>query len=160
MSRPDTLLRTKLAPPGLHRRLLPRPALTEKLRESVDVRLTLVQAGTGYGKSTALAALAEAEPSARLAWCSLDAADADPQRFLAYLIAALRACLPGLSESPSAVLQEVTSAGSAGAWTAVVDALINALAGALDAALLLVIDDYDFVAAAPEANALAERFIT
>ncbi|HLF28384.1 MAG TPA: hypothetical protein VJG32_18785 [Anaerolineae bacterium] len=57
MSRAEVPLHTKLTPPGLYRRLLPRPALTAKLREALDYRLTVVQAGAGYGKSTALAAL-------------------------------------------------------------------------------------------------------
>lgn len=43
------LLRTKLAPP--------RPALIEQLHEAADHRLTIMQAGTGYGKTTALASL-------------------------------------------------------------------------------------------------------
>ena len=159
MPRAEVPLHTKLTPPGLHRRLLPRPALTAKLREALDYRLTLVQAGTGYGKSTALAALAGSQAALPLAWCSLDPSDADPQRFLSYLIAALRLKLPDLSESPQVALQELSSAGSPGSWSTVIDTLINALASALSGPLLIVVDDYDCVAVSPEANALTERFL-
>lgn len=58
MSR-DLIVRTKLIPPLLHRRILERPRVLNRLREALDYRLTIVQAGTGYGKSTALAGLAQ-----------------------------------------------------------------------------------------------------
>jgi len=155
MLRAELLLHTKLALPRSRRRVLPRPTLTARLREALDYRLTVVQAGTGYGKSTALTSLAEADTP--LFWYSLDEADSDPQRFLAYLIAAFRARLPGLSESPLVVLQEVQNGGT---WSQALDALINALAEAVPEPSLLILDDYHFVAHSSEVNALSERFIT
>ncbi|MDX1616899.1 MAG: hypothetical protein R3300_21505, partial [Candidatus Promineifilaceae bacterium] len=83
MNRRHLVVQTKLSPPRLHRHTLPRPRLTERLLEAVHYRLTLVQAGTGYGKSTALAALAEHELP--LAWYHLAAEDADPLVFLVSL---------------------------------------------------------------------------
>ncbi len=50
------VIHTKLTPPRLPRRVLQRPRLTTRLLEALDYRLTILQAGTGYGKSTALAA--------------------------------------------------------------------------------------------------------
>lgn len=152
-----TLLQTRLAPPRRQSRLLPRPALTARLREALDHRLTLVQAGTGYGKSTALADLADSlGPHAF--WYSAAEADAEPARFLAYLIGAFQLRLPTLSDWPQAALQELSQRGG-GAWAQVVDALVNALAEALSAPSLLIVDDYHFVAASPEVATLAERFI-
>ncbi|NTV62407.1 MAG: hypothetical protein HGA65_02575, partial [Oscillochloris sp.] len=58
MANETLLLRAKLAPPRLHRHLLPRPALLSRLCEALDYRVTLLHAGTGYGKTTALVALA------------------------------------------------------------------------------------------------------
>ena len=159
MLRDELLLRTRLAPPRLHRRLLPRPALTAKLREALDYRLTLVQAGTGYGKSTALAALTEDSGPLLCAWYSIAEADTDPQRFLSYLIAAFRLRLPALSDSPTAILQEIATNGNNDAWPRVVDALVNSLADALDVPALLVLDDYHFVAESPEVNSLVEHLI-
>ena len=143
MLRDDLLLRTKLSPPRLRRRLLPRPGLTAKLHEAADYRLTLVQASTGYGKSTALASLAESDFS--IFWYSLDEADSDPHRFLSYLIAAFRSKLSLLSDAPSAVLQELGSGGATELWMHALDALLNALSEALDKPSLLVVDDCHFV---------------
>jgi len=158
MSPEPLLLRTKLSPPSVQRRVLPRPALFARLREALDHRLTLVQAGTGYGKSTALAALADEQTVPQFAaWYTLDQADVDPQQFLSYLIAAFRAHLPDLAETPGARLQAISSDG--GDWPPVVDALINALSDQLHAPALIVFDDYHFVADAPDINALLERLV-
>ncbi|MGH7451790.1 MAG: BTAD domain-containing putative transcriptional regulator, partial [bacterium] len=130
------------------------------MREALDYRLTLVQAGTGYGKSTALAALVESESPLHYVWYSVSEADADPQHFLSYLIEAFRLRLPELSDAPLALLHEVSAEGDPGAWSQVVDALVNALVEALHEPLLLIVDDYHFAASSPEVNALGERFIT
>lgn len=155
--RTRTLLLTRLTPPRRQPRLLPRPALTARLREALDYRLTLVQAGTGYGKSTALADLAD-DLGQRAFWYSAAESEAEPARFLAYLIAAFQLHLPTLSDWPQAVLQEVSQLRR-GDWAQVVDALVNALAEALLSPALLIVDDYHFAAASPEVAALAERFI-
>lgn len=152
-----TLLNTRLAPPRLHRQTLPRPALVARLREALDHRLTLVQASTGYGKTTALAALGgDAIP---LFWYSIEEGDTDPQRFLAYLIAAFRRHLPDLSALPLAILQEGAADPNGAVWARALDALINALHEAIRRPALLVLDDYHFVAESPEINALTERLI-
>ena len=161
MFRDDLLLRTKLTPPRLKRRTLQRPLLNAKLHEAFEHRLTLVQAGTGYGKSTTLASLAiSAGLEVPLFWYTANESDADPQIFLSYLIAAFRARLPTLSDAPLAVLHEIGSEGRSDSWSLVVDALINALTESIHEPSLLVIDDYHFVAHSPEVVALAERFIS
>lgn len=158
MSRAEVVVVTKLAPPRLHGRLLARPALAAKLREGLNYRLTLVQAGTGYGKSTALAALQTTVlHDVPLFWYSLDDADADPQRFLSHLIAAFRLHLPALSDAPAALLNELTGEG---AGPQVIEALVNALNAALPEPSILVIDDYQFVAGSIEVRGLIERFLT
>lgn len=155
MRRPP-LLTAKVSPPRPHRRHLRRPGLEARVREALDYRVTIVQAGTGYGKTTALTALLDA--GAPLCWYSVGAGDADPQTFLAYLIAACAAGLPALSDAPAAALEEGGAEG--GGWTYALDALLGALDGAVAAPTLLVLDDYHFVAASPEVKALTERLIS
>lgn len=125
MLRDDLLLRTRLTPPRPHRRVLPRPQLTARLRDALDCRLTIAQAGTGYGKTTALAALKD--DATHLFWLTLDESDRDPQQFLTYLIAAFRIRLPELPEAPLALLGELSNGGLVQP-SQVIDALINALA--------------------------------
>jgi LuxR family transcriptional regulator, maltose regulon positive regulatory protein len=156
MLRDDLLLRTRLTPPRPHRRILPRPQLTARLREALDARLTVVQAGTGYGKTTALAALRD--NAAHLFWLTLDESDLDPQQFLTYLVAAFRLRLPELPEAPLALLGELSNGGAVQP-AQVIDALLNALALRIDAPALLVLDDYHIVSGSPEISALVERLL-
>ena len=155
--REDVLLHTKLSPPHLHRRVLSRPTLAAKLRESLDYRLTHVHAGTGYSKTTALATLATGESP--IFWYTVGETDADPQRFLSYLIAAFRLKLPDLSDLPQAVLQEGSIEGNSAAWLHALDALLNALQAAIQVPSLLVIDDYHLTSRSPQIGALLERFV-
>lgn len=155
--RHELLLHTRLAPPQRHSRVLARPGLTSRLQESLCYRLTLVHAGTGYSKTTALASLDEGRTP--LFWYSLGEADADPQRFLSYLIAAFGVRLPDLSDLPLVVLQERGSEGSVDAWEMALNALINALTDALTQPSLLVLDDYHFVGSSAEVNRLVEHLV-
>jgi hypothetical protein len=61
-----------------------RPRLSERLLQARDYRLTLLQAGTGYGKSTALAALTQTGQP--LVWYQLHGEDSDPFVSLLHLL--------------------------------------------------------------------------
>jgi len=147
------ILRSRVTPPRPRRRLLPRPALHARLRDALDYPVTLVQAGTGYGKTTALAALAAGpEP---VCWYALGEGDGDPHTFLAYLAAACEAALPGLAGA--AALRPADDAALD--WSRALDALLNDVGAVLAGPALLILDDYHFVAGAPEVAALTERLI-
>ncbi|MGB8648699.1 MAG: tetratricopeptide repeat protein [Anaerolineae bacterium] len=151
MLRQELILRTKLAPPRTPRHTLLRPRVQALLAQALDYRLTVVQAGTGYGKSTALAGLAQ--QGIPLFWYSVGEGEADPQPFLAHLIAAFRVGLPALSDTPLALLQEM------GAARVAVDALLNASSEQLNSPALLVLDDYH-LAASNDVSALVDHFLT
>ncbi|MCP5097248.1 MAG: transcriptional regulator, partial [Chloroflexi bacterium] len=132
------IVRTKLAPPRQQKYTLTRPRLTQRLLDAKNHRLTIVQAGTGYGKSTALSALAvEDIPTV---WYRLDDEDADPQLFLLHLVHGFSAAFPTMSDSPIALLEAWDAARSTG-WGAVVDALVNEMAHVLTEPVLLILDD-------------------
>ena len=54
----DTVVRTRITPPRTGPRTLARERVTAILADALNHRLTLVQAGAGFGKTTALAGLA------------------------------------------------------------------------------------------------------
>ncbi len=154
-----TILRTKLSPPRPRRHTLARPRLDARLREALDYRVTIVQASTGYGKSTALAQLADS--GIPLFWYSAGEGDMDPQQFLAHLVAAFQIGLPALANTPLTFLADAY-AGAGGSTLDKLEAgaatLINALDQALGAPALLVIDDYH-LAASPDVDALLNYFL-
>jgi ATP/maltotriose-dependent transcriptional regulator MalT/DNA-binding SARP family transcriptional activator len=127
--------------------------LEARLAEVLDYPLTLVQAGTGYGKSTALATLADSiDP---LFWYTITEPDRDPPLFLAHLVCALERgdptwCDPvlhALEESGGRVMPEALTP------------LLNALTAALDREAVLVLDDYHLVSDVPEIAGLVERLV-
>lgn len=153
----ERIVRTKLIPPLLHRRTLERPRVLDKLYEALDYRLTIVQAGTGYGKSTALAALAQT--SVALAWYHLEREDADPSMFLPHLFHSFHEVLPNLADTPLAVL-EGFAAYTSESGAAFVSLLINALIEEGSAPVFLVLDDVHRLHTAKDLLAWLDRLIT
>jgi ATP/maltotriose-dependent transcriptional regulator MalT/two-component SAPR family response regulator len=133
------IIQAKLAQPRLQKHTLSRPRLTARLLEAPQHRLTILQAGAGYGKSTALAQMAQQQPA--LIWYNMDPADRDPFLFLTHLLHAFATLEPQL------VIQPVTLFNPHGAedhmhqWTNVVDRLNNTLALHKTEPIFLVLDD-------------------
>ncbi|MCA9958561.1 MAG: hypothetical protein KC443_05980 [Anaerolineales bacterium] len=151
------IVRTKLTPPRLSRHTLIRPRLTSLLMEAAQTRLTIVQAGTGYGKSTALAALAQTD--AALAWYDLHVEDTDPLVFLLHLYHSLQTAVSPaapLSTTPLALLEQWEQNRTA--WTAVTDLLSNELA-AQPQPIFLVLDDAHRLRDAGETLRILDRLI-
>jgi LuxR family maltose regulon positive regulatory protein len=78
-----------------------RPRLIERLEKNLAKRVTLIIAAAGYGKTT-LAAQWLAHSQRNVAWLSLNPFDRDQERFLNYVIAAIRAAVQefGVSIEP------------------------------------------------------------
>jgi LuxR family maltose regulon positive regulatory protein len=82
------IMRTKYAVPRLPFAHVPRTRLVTLLEKGATFPLTLVSAPAGSGKTTLLAEWARTT-NMPVVWLSLEAADNDPMRFLAYLLTAL-----------------------------------------------------------------------
>ena len=145
----EGILHTKLNPPRLQRYTWNRPRIATLLRDALDYRITIVQASTGYGKSTALAQLAQTVTP--LFWYSASEGDTDPAQFVSHVVAAFQLHLPALPETPLVYLQE-------GSAQAALDALLNALNDLCATPALFIIDDY-YLAASNEVNALVNHFL-
>ncbi|MDQ3930638.1 MAG: hypothetical protein M3328_16015, partial [Chloroflexota bacterium] len=133
------LLLTKLRPPVMRRKLVSRPALTRRLEAGLGGKLTLISAPAGSGKTTLLVEwLGYTELP--VAWLSLDAADNDLGRFLAYLIAALQRVRPEIGETALPLLR----APQVVPTEPVLTVLANSLA-TVPHDFILVLDDYHVV---------------
>ena len=142
---PALLLETKLYVSRSRRGLVPRPRLSERLDRGTALKLMLVSAPAGFGKTTLLTEWLAAGPAAPaderlVAWLSLDRGDNDPASFWTYVIAALRTVASGVGESALALLQAPRSPPIA----TVLTALLNDL-GAIAGDIVLVLDDYHVV---------------
>ena len=158
MYRQNIIVRTKLVPSRPPQHTMPRPRINQRLLEAQNHRLTIVQAGTGYGKSTALAALAASKEkeSLHFVWYRLEAEDSDAQSFLLHLLHGFGIAFPNLSDAPLAALE---AWGQQPSWTAVIDSLINELASELTNSTFLVLDDVHLINDSSEPIRILDRLI-
>lgn len=95
------VLETKVRPPSSGARHLPRPRLLPGSPGRTEaVRLTLVAAPAGFGKTTLLADWYRAvrEAGGDAAWLSIDGFDNLPRRFLTNLVSAVRVARPSTGD--------------------------------------------------------------
>lgn len=151
------VVQTKLSPLRSLKRTIARPRLTQRLLESLDYRLTLLQAGAGYGKTTALAMLAAVHQP--LVWYHLEAEDTDPLIFLLTLIVSFKKTFPDVSDASLALLESWQGSGGALPIAPVIDTLINELVELAIDPTLLVIDDVHLLNHVLEATQIIERLI-
>jgi len=136
------LLETKFYAPRWRPGSVARPRLLARLDRGTHVRLTLVSAPAGFGKTALLAEwLASAEAHGRrVAWLSLDRGDSQPASFWTYLVTALRQVEPNIGSGTLALLQAPQSVGT----EQLLGGLVNELA-ALPHELIVVLEDYHLV---------------
>jgi LuxR family transcriptional regulator, maltose regulon positive regulatory protein len=154
---PSRVLLTKLIPPPRNARTLPRPRVTRVLRQALEVRLTILQAEAGYGKSTALAELAADLPS--VIWYQTNEEDSDPLVFLLQLCHALQRVLPTSAALPTPFLDAWDGTQGPLPWREVLDQIINALSVSLIAPTLLIVDDAHLIAESGEIPLILDRLI-
>ena len=137
-----SLLRAKLMPPQAVSDNLLRPQLEAALCANVHARVLLLAAPAGFGKTSALAALARLrkQQGQHVAWLSLGPGDDAPSRFLLQLIEALCSALPNFGGEALAYLQNTMRVPVA----AVMESLLAELAQ-LEVPLLLVVDDLHLI---------------
>jgi LuxR family maltose regulon positive regulatory protein len=153
MALKDRVIRSQLIPPQQRKGVVRRPRVEERLMQALDYPLTLVQAGTGYGKSTALAAMAHSVPN--LFWYTITQPDRDPLLFLAHLICAFERANPAWCQPALSLLEHTGGRVSPETLTP----LLNALTQGLQRDTVLVLDDYHWVSDVAEIAALVERLL-
>jgi len=151
------VVQTKLTPLRLNKRALGRPRLRQRLYEALDYPLTIIQAGAGYGKSTALAEMDRGEVP--VVWYHLDQEDADPLVFLLYMVYGFRRTFPALSEATLAMLESGKAAGTPPPGTLIIDTLINELVESVSDPFFLIIDDAHLINHVPPSMNMLNRLI-
>lgn len=137
-----SLLRAKFVPPLISADYLARPQLESALNTNPHARVLLLAAPAGFGKTSALIALAHAREQSGQAvvWLSLGAGDDEPSRFLLQLIEALANLLPGFGNEALAYLQNTMRVPV----SAVIESLLVELLQ-LQTSVLLVLDDLHLI---------------
>ena len=149
MNLPDLVIQSQLYPPRPRKSLLRRPRLEARLAVILDHPLTIVQAGTGYGKSTALASFAAADRDQF--WYTITEPDRDPLLFLVHLLSAFGAY-------GSTALTFLETNGGLVTPTAL-NPLLNSLTRDLKGEAILVLDDFHLVLHADEIIDLLKKLV-
>ena len=144
---PVPVLVTKLYIPPVCSYQVPRPRLVERLTAGLVCKLVLVSAPAGFGKTTLLADWAATHtPPRRVAWLSLDEADNNPVRFLAYLIAALQRAHESIGRDVTDIFfDQNDDSTNTTDWVQVVLTLLINQVCAVAEPLALVLDDYHLI---------------
>ncbi len=152
----DQVLTAKLLPPRPRRHTLVRPRLQGRLLEALEVPLTIVHAGPGYGKTTAITSFLS-EQSAQVVWYGISEDDADPLPFLLHLIYGLRMVNPHLGEKALTILQE--GEGPNRPWLLAVSAFLNDMVFSSQQETLIVLDDFHLVDEVSAVRSIVEHLI-
>ncbi|HEY3367385.1 MAG TPA: BTAD domain-containing putative transcriptional regulator [Symbiobacteriaceae bacterium] len=153
----DQVLRAKLLPPRPRRHTLVRRRLQERLSEALEVPLTILHAGPGYGKTTALASFLAGQTCVT-AWYAISEGDGDLLPFLLHFIYALREQNLLIGDKALSILQE--GQGPNRPWDLAAAALINDLvvsSGSTET--LIVLDDFHVVDESPAILAIVEHLV-
>ena len=152
-----SISRTKIFIPALRPEVLRRARLLARFDDLLEKKLIIITAPAGYGKTSLLVDFAR-QSEMPVGWLSLDALDRDPQRFIAYLIAALEERFPNFGKRSKAVLKTVTSFEQDS--ERLLSCLINELDDQIDEHFALIVDDYQFVDFIPAIRDLFSRFVS
>ena len=136
MSIRNLIILSQLNPPSQQARVLHRDRLVSKLTNSLKYPLTILEAGTGYGKTTTILSFLEMVDVESF-WFSVSGSDRDPRLFLAKLFTAFN---QNGSEIGDAALQVLEM--SDGTTEEALIAFINALSSSLKKDALFIIDDF------------------
>lgn len=134
---PSSWLETKLLLPRPRPLAVGRPRLEQLLSRGLGLKLTLVSAPPGFGKTTLLSSwLAHQTADRRTAWVSLDERDRDLSSFWSYVLLAVDRAAPGSAAAALAQLQTGQTP-----LESVLAVLLNELS-VLPDDLTVVLDDY------------------
>ena len=132
-----TLLQTKISVPKMpaNRGTIFRTRLVDQIQHAHEARVVLICAPAGYGKTTLVTQSLDRLPrSETIAWLSLDIRDNDPNRFVAYLFAAVQQAMErvdGSNKSPTGQLRAESPSN-------MLDRLINQLTLAEQCVVLVI----------------------
>jgi len=142
------ILATKLYIPQPQPKVVLRPRLIERLNQGLRRKLTLISAPAGFGKTTLVSEWV-AGCGRSVAWLSLDEAENDFPRFLAYLVASLQTVAANIGEGVLRTIQSPQTPPT----ESILTSLLNEITAVPDN-FVLVLDDYHVMDAKQVDNAL------
>jgi ATP/maltotriose-dependent transcriptional regulator MalT len=136
------VVRTKIITPRRRTEILSRPRLLSILDDILDLKLMIVSAPAGYGKTSLLIDFAY-HSKLPICWYSVDSLDSDPKRFIAHFIGAISNVFPAFGEASLSALTNLDQDSME--LEPLIAAIINDIFENITEHFVFVLDDYHFV---------------
>ena len=153
MSSLTRVVLSQLTPPASRGNVLARERLDETLRQVLDYPLTIICAGTGYGKTTSILGFIQ-KLDIPVFWYSISPIERDPKLFLANLFTAFNRGDHKFGQIPLRLLSDADNEAQD-----MLIALVNSLSDGLQSPALLVLDDFQSVEESDEIMKLMDWFV-
>lgn len=144
MSIRNLIILSQLNPPAQRGRVLNRKRVSDKLEQVFNFPLTIITAGTGYGKSTAIVSFLY-QLESPIYWFAISGTDRDPKLFLAKLFSAFNQGVEKIGDEALRIL-DMSDAAPQEAMIA----FINSVSMNFSQDILFVLDDFHRVSDVPE----------
>lgn len=136
------VVRTKTIIPRRRSEILSRPRLLTILDNVLDLKLLIIAAPAGYGKTSLLVDFSR-HTQVPVCWYALDTLDTDPKRFLTHFIASIQSKFNTFGESSLAALAELSQDKLD--LEPVISAIVNDAYEHISEHFIFVLDDYHLV---------------
>ncbi len=153
MSIRNLIILSQVNPPAQRSHVLQRERVSSVLNTAFNYPLSILQAGTGYGKSTAIISLVNTI-QAPVYWFTISGSDRDPTLFLAKLFTAFNQRQQDIGDEALQIL-DMPDATQKEAMIS----LINAIATTITEESLLILDDFHRVSDIEEILQLVDWMI-
>jgi ATP/maltotriose-dependent transcriptional regulator MalT len=148
--------RTKLIVPRRRDELLSRQRLLNILNDLLDLKLIIVAAPAGYGKTSLLIDFVH-HTAWPICWLSLDPLDQDPFRFISHFIAAIQSRFPDFGQNSMSVLNSTPQDKLD--LPDLVTTLVNDIYDNIPEHFIFILDDYQLVEESEPVNMFVNRFL-
>lgn len=136
------VIRTKILVPRRRSELLSRSRLLKILGNTLDLKLFILAAPAGYGKTSLLVDFSH-HNQAPVCWYALDALDSDPKRFIAHFIASIQEKFPDFGNMAKSALAELNQDNLN--LDPVISAIVNDIYLNISEHFIFILDDFHLV---------------
>lgn len=136
------VIRTKTLIPRRRSEILSRPRLLSILENVLDLKLLILAAPAGYGKTSLIVDFSH-HTQVPVCWYALDPLDSDPKRFIAHFIAAIQGKFPAFGLMAQASLADLNQ--DRVNLDPIISAIVNDIYENITEHFILVLDDYHLV---------------